>query len=86
LLELDAGAPVSALTEAFGLPVDTRGAQTVGGFLVQHLGRIPRAGGRFALQGLEFDVLAATAVRVERVVVRPGPVRALSLDRPDAQG
>jgi magnesium and cobalt transporter len=86
LLEVDAGAPVSVLSEAFGRPVDARGAQTVGGFLVQHLGRIPRAGGRFALQGLEFDVLAATAVRVERLAVRPGPVQALALDRPDAQG
>jgi hypothetical protein len=33
------------------------------------------------LQGLEFDILAATATRVERVAVRPGPVRAVPLDR-----
>lgn len=86
LVELDAGTPVGALLEAFGRPVDARGAQTVGGLLVQHLGRIPRLGERFALQGLEFDILAATAVRVERVAVRPGPVRALALDRPDVKG
>ncbi|HEY6807426.1 MAG TPA: hemolysin family protein, partial [Gemmatimonadales bacterium] len=85
-LELDASTPVTALSEAFGRPMDTRGAQTVGGLLVQHLGRIPRVGGRFTLQGLEFDVLAATAVRVERVAVRPGPVQALPLDRPDVKG
>jgi hypothetical protein len=33
--------------------------------------------------GLEFDVLAASANRVERVAVRPGPVRVLKLDRPE---
>jgi len=52
----------------------------VAGLLVQALGRIPRPGERFALHGLEFDILAATATRVERVVVRPGPVRTLPLE------
>ena len=55
--------------------------QTVGGLLVQALGRIPRPGERFALHGLEFDILAATATRVERVAVRPGPVRTVPLER-----
>jgi len=53
----------------------------VAGLLVQALGRIPRAGERFALHGLEFDILAATATRVERVAVRPGPVRTVPLER-----
>jgi CBS domain containing-hemolysin-like protein len=57
------------------------GAQTVGGLLVQALGRIPRAGERFTLRGLEYDILAATPTHVERVAVRPGPVRAVPLDR-----
>jgi len=50
---------------------------------VHALGRIPRPGERLALRGLEFDILAATATRVERVAVRPGPVPTLSLDRPE---
>jgi len=56
------------------------GVQTVAGLLVQALGRIPRPGERFALHGLEFDILAATATRVERVAVRPGPVRTVPLE------
>lgn len=80
LLELDGSAPVERLRERFGRPRDTRGAQTVGGFLIQLLGRIPRAGERFTLQGLEFDVLAASTVRIERMLVRPGPVTATALD------
>ena len=50
---------------------------------MQALGRIPRAGERFTYKGLEFDVLAASTTRVERVAVRPGPVRAQPLDRPE---
>jgi CBS domain containing-hemolysin-like protein len=50
---------------------------------VQALGRIPLPGERFTLHGLEFDILAASATRVERVAVRPSPVRAVPLDRPE---
>src|SRR2546425_8765607 len=82
----EGGAPATKLEEAFGVKVDSRGAQTVGGLLIQALGRIPRPGGRFFYKGLEFDVLAASATRVERVAVRPGGVRAISLDRPEESG
>ena len=54
-------------------------AETVGGLLARHLGRIPVTGERFLLAGLEFDVLAATPTRVERVVIRRGPVAPLPL-------
>jgi putative hemolysin len=82
LIELEGAAPATVLAERFGGAV-VRGAQTVGGLLIQALGRIPRTGERFQLGGLEFDVLAASATRVERVVVRSGPVRVTSLDRPE---
>lgn len=79
VLELEGGAPAARLEELGATP-EAR-AQTVGGLLVQALGRIPRPGERFSLQGLEFDILAASPTRVERVAVRPGPVRTVSLDR-----
>jgi len=81
IVELEGNAPASRLEEGLGVALEPRGAQTVGGLLLQALGRIPRAGERFTLQGLEFDILAATPTRVERVAVRPGPVRAVPLDR-----
>ena len=83
VVELEGSAPASRLEETFGLAIGSRGAQTVGGLLVHALGRIPRPGERLALRGLEFDILAATGTRVERVAVRPGPVATLSLDRPE---
>ena len=83
VVELEGSAPASRLEEAFDVALGSRGVQTVGGLLVQALGRIPRAGERLTLKGLEFDILTATATRVERVAVRPGPVRAIALDRPE---
>ncbi len=65
------------LAEKLGMPL--AGAQTVGGLLIQALGRIPRAGERFVYRGLEFDILTASATRVERIAVRAGPVRTIAL-------
>ena len=64
-----------------------RDAETVGGLLARAARRIPRLGERFALGGLEFDVLAATPNRVERVLVRKAPVRVIPLrsDTDEAQ-
>ena len=81
IVELDGGAPTAALNDALGVPLDVADVQTVGGLLIHALGRIPRAGERFTYRGVEFDVLAATATRVERVAVRPRPVRTIALDR-----
>ena len=81
IVELEGSTPASRLEEALGVTLAVPGVQTVGGLLVRTLGRIPRPGERFALHGLEFDILAATATRVERIAVRPGPVRTVPLDR-----
>jgi CBS domain containing-hemolysin-like protein len=80
VVEVEGSTLVTALAESLGATLGRAGsAQTVGGLLIQALGRIPRAGERFSYHGLEFDVLAASATRVERIAVRPGPVRTLSL-------
>ncbi|HEX9580418.1 MAG TPA: hemolysin family protein [Gemmatimonadales bacterium] len=78
LLEVDGAFAASRLAERLGITLPA-GADTVGGMLARLAGRIPRAGERFVLKNLEFDVLAATPTRVERVVVRRGPVHARTL-------
>ena len=86
VVEVEGNTPATELAEKLGMPLGGGGgggAQTVGGVLMQALGRIPRAGERFTYKGLEFDVLAASTTRVERVAVRPGPVRVQPLDRPE---
>jgi CBS domain containing-hemolysin-like protein len=78
VVEVEGSAPTTELAEKLGMELGS-GAQSVGGLLIQALGRIPRAGERFTFKGLEFDILAASATRVERVAVRPGPVRSIAL-------
>jgi putative hemolysin len=78
--EFPGTAPSAELAERFGVGGGAREVQTIGGLLAQRLGRIPRAGERFVLSGLEFDVLEATATRVERVAVRRTGVRVIPLD------
>ncbi|MBI4421024.1 MAG: HlyC/CorC family transporter [Gemmatimonadetes bacterium] len=78
LVEVDAATPASDIGARFGVALP-RDAGTLGGMLARGAGRIPQAGERFTLAGLEFDVLAATPTRVERVAVRRGPVPAVPL-------
>lgn len=83
VVEVEGSSPASELAEKLGGAGEFGGTvgspQTVAGLLIQTLGRIPRAGERFTLKGLEFDILAASATRVERIAVRPGPVRTVAL-------
>ncbi|HYX81478.1 MAG TPA: hemolysin family protein [Gemmatimonadales bacterium] len=83
VIEVEGSTPASELAAKLGGGIELGGtvgsAQTVAGLLMQALGRIPRAGERFTFKGLEFDILSASATRVERIAVRPGPVRAIAL-------
>ncbi|MBI4501162.1 MAG: HlyC/CorC family transporter [Gemmatimonadetes bacterium] len=78
LLEIDAATPFAEVAVRFGI-VATGTGGTVGGVLARGAGRIPQTGERFMVGGLEFDVLAATPTRIERVAVRRGPVPSISL-------
>ena len=60
-------------------------AETIGGLLTHAAGRIPRSGDRYEMAGLEFDILSATATRVERIAVRRGVVPVIHLG-PDGAG
>jgi CBS domain containing-hemolysin-like protein len=73
LIEADGATPVAAIEERFGRPLPSARTSTVSGLLAELAGRIPQAGERFLVRGLEFDVLQATPTRVERVLVRRAP-------------
>ncbi|HEX9633017.1 MAG TPA: hemolysin family protein [Gemmatimonadales bacterium] len=72
LLDVDGMVGVQEIAARFGVTLPG-GRETIGGVLATALGRIPRAGERVVLGGLEFDILRASATRLERVVVRPAP-------------
>jgi CBS domain containing-hemolysin-like protein len=81
VFETDGAASPSAIEERFGVNLVSSQATTIGGLLVELAGRIPQAGERFILHGLEIDVVQASPNRVERVLIRPGPVTAVPLTR-----
>jgi CBS domain containing-hemolysin-like protein len=81
LLEVDGGTPVTELEERFGVSFPPGPATTIGGRLVELAGRFPSSGERFLIRGLELDVVAASATRVERLLVRRGSPVSTPLDR-----
>jgi CBS domain containing-hemolysin-like protein len=78
LLEVPGSTPVEDVAEAFDVRLPET-AETISGLLTRQAGHIPRVGERYLLAGLEFDVLAATPNRLERILVRRGPVVVVSL-------
>jgi CBS domain containing-hemolysin-like protein len=78
LMEVSGTTPVDELEARFEVHLPDV-AETVGGLLARLAGRIPSAGDRYTVSGLEFDVLSATPTRLERVLVRRGPVTIVPL-------
>jgi len=66
---------VKALTQiadfnaAFGTSVRDEAADTIGGFLIKHLGRLPKRGESVVIEGLRFQVLRADSRRVYTLLV-----------------
>jgi putative hemolysin len=79
LFETDGNVSVQAIEERFGVALPAGRSTTVGGLLVEWAGRIPNAGERFFVQGLEFDVLQASLTRIERLLIRSGATSAVQL-------
>lgn len=77
--ETDGNEAVKDLEERFGVTLPRGHSTTVGGLVAEWAGRIPAAGERFLVRGLEFDVIQASPTRIERLIVRPGPVPVLPL-------
>lgn len=81
VFETDGTTPASAVSERFGVTLPAGQASTIGGLVAELAGRIPNAGERFTLLGLEFDVLQASPTRIERLLIRPGPAAPVPLAR-----
>ena len=70
---VDGMLPVDEFKEIFrlsSLPSEGRGYyQTVGGFVMAHLGRVPEAGDNFEWSGLRFEVMDMDGFRVDKVLI-----------------
>jgi magnesium and cobalt exporter, CNNM family len=58
---------VDEVVQRLGVPIEREGFETVGGFLMSHLGRVPAVGERFDVDGLSVEVLDAERRRINRV-------------------
>ncbi|MGH7631787.1 MAG: hemolysin family protein [Gemmatimonadales bacterium] len=81
VFEADGTTPTGAIAERFEVALPAGQAATIGGLVAELAGRIPNAGERFILQGLELDVIQASPTRVERLLIRPAPPPAVPLAR-----
>jgi CBS domain containing-hemolysin-like protein len=86
LFEADGSLPVAAVEERYTLTLPQSRTSTVAGVLTELAGRIPTVGERFLIRGLEFEVLQASPMRVERVAIRRGSPAAVVLAAQPAEG
>jgi len=66
---LDARVSIDALQELFGVEVEEGDFDTVGGFIFNHLGRMPTVGEELHVDGLVLRVLSVSGRRIKRVRV-----------------
>jgi putative hemolysin len=58
---------IDEVSQRLGVEIEREGFETVGGYLMHHIGRVPAVGERFDLDGLSVEVLDAERRRVNRV-------------------
>jgi CBS domain containing-hemolysin-like protein len=79
IFETDGNVSIEAIQERFAVTLPSGRSTTIGGLLVEWAGRIPNAGERFMVRGLEFDVVQASPTRIERLLIRSGSAPAIPL-------
>jgi CBS domain containing-hemolysin-like protein len=58
---------IDEVTQRLKVPIEREGFETVGGFLMSHIGRVPTVGERFGIDGLMVEILDAERRRVNKV-------------------
>ena len=58
---------IDEVAQRLNLQIEREGFETVGGYLLSHLGRVPAVGERFEIDGLIVEVLDAERRRINRV-------------------
>jgi putative hemolysin len=61
---------IDQVADRLGVTIEPAGFETVGGFLLSHVGRVPTTGEHFEIDGLAVEVLDADRRRVNRVRIR----------------
>ncbi|MEC8896576.1 MAG: transporter associated domain-containing protein, partial [Planctomycetota bacterium] len=70
-VSVDAAVHIDDLNEELSLGIpENENYDTIGGFLFSSMGRIPKVGDTFALEGVHFEVTSADGRRVHRLELR----------------
>lgn len=64
---------IDEVTERLGVEIDPDGFETVGGYVLTRVGRVPAVGETFDLDGLAVEVLEAERRRIHKVRMRRAP-------------
>jgi putative hemolysin len=67
--QLDGGFRIEEANEELGLGLPSGDYETVAGFILSHLGRIPRKGEHFKYQNLKFVIVEMRGMKIEKVMV-----------------
>ncbi|MFC6286144.1 hemolysin family protein [Nocardioides sp. GCM10027113] len=68
---VDAGITIEEFAERTGLELEDGSYETVAGYVIAHLGRIPEVGDRVQVEDREIEVTEMTGMRVTWLCVRP---------------
>jgi putative hemolysin len=63
----------SDMMDRLGIEIDGDGFETVGGYVLARVGRVPVVGERFTTDGLEIEILEAERRRIHKVRIRRTP-------------
>jgi CBS domain containing-hemolysin-like protein len=66
---------IGEMTDRFGIQIEDGEFETVGGYVLTRVGRVPAAGERFSFDGLDVEVLEAEGRRIHKIRVRRAPAR-----------
>ena len=58
---------VDAVAQRLNVEIEREGFETVGGYLLSHIGRVPAVGERFDVDGLSVEILDAERRRITKV-------------------
>lgn len=64
---------IDEMAERLRIDIEPEGYETVGGYLLTHLGRVPAVGERFEIDGVAVEVLEAERRRIHKVRMRRLP-------------
>ena len=62
--------PLGDFNKLFETDLNEETADTVGGFVVDHIGRVPKQGEKISVDGLQFEITTVKGPRIERMRVR----------------